>query len=112
MSLDIKRKARSTTGDAAAPTKPPPTLTSLFANLHANTHAAPAPVAPRATDDDAIDDVHVAENHRREIPEHIMAAGRDESDPDRRVLAMLAARGSHAAAAPVSQGDSSRMTVA
>ena len=37
--------------------------------------------------------VHVAENHRREIPEHIMAAGRDESDPDRRVLAMLSARG-------------------
>jgi hypothetical protein len=56
--------------------------------------------------------VHVAENHRREIPEHIMAAGRDESDPDRRVLAMLTARGSQAAAAPVTQGESSRMTVA
>lgn len=41
-----------------------------------------------------------------------MAAGRDESDPDRRVLAMLAARGSQAAAAPVIQGESSRMTVA
>ena len=56
--------------------------------------------------------VHVAESHRREIPEHIMAAGRDESDPDRRVLAMLAARGSQAAAAPVIQRESSGMTVA
>ena len=39
--------------------------------------------------------VHVAENHRREIPEAIMA----ELDPDRRVLAMLGARGSHGAVA-------------
>jgi hypothetical protein len=43
--------------------------------------------------------VLVAENHRREIPEAIIAAGRDESDPDRRVLKMLGARGSHVAVA-------------
>lgn len=43
--------------------------------------------------------VHVAENHRREIPEAIMAAA-TELDPDRRGLAMLGARGSHVAAEP------------
>ncbi len=39
--------------------------------------------------------VHVAENHRREIPESILDAASGESDPDRRVLKMLAARASH-----------------
>jgi len=43
--------------------------------------------------------VHVAENHRRDIPEDIMSAGLGEIDPDRRVLKMLGARGSHVAAA-------------
>ncbi|MBA2545135.1 MAG: hypothetical protein H0V17_36160 [Deltaproteobacteria bacterium] len=43
--------------------------------------------------------VHVAENHRREIPESVVAAGELEKDPDRRVLRMLGARGSHVAAA-------------
>ncbi len=37
--------------------------------------------------------VHVAESHRREIPEAILEAGNAERDPDRRVLAMLTARG-------------------
>src|SRR4029079_276879 len=37
--------------------------------------------------------VHVAENHRREIPEAVLEAGNAERDPDRRVLAMLSARG-------------------
>src|SRR5262249_30654520 len=37
--------------------------------------------------------VHVAENHARAIPEAILAAGRGESDPDRRIVAMLGARG-------------------
>ncbi|MEO6773031.1 MAG: tyrosine-type recombinase/integrase, partial [Kofleriaceae bacterium] len=45
--------------------------------------------------------VHVAENHRREIPEGVAAAAAAETDPDRRVLKMLAARGSHVAAAQV-----------
>ena len=45
--------------------------------------------------------VHVAENHRREIPPEILAAASDESDPDRRVLRMLGARGSHVAARPL-----------
>lgn len=38
--------------------------------------------------------VHVAENHRRDIPESIVAAGCNEVDPDRRILKMLGARGS------------------
>jgi hypothetical protein len=42
--------------------------------------------------------VHVAETHRRDIPEGIVAAGSAEIDPDRRVLKMLGARGSHVAA--------------
>jgi len=42
--------------------------------------------------------VHVAEHHRRDIPEDIVAAASGEIDPDRRVLRMLAARGSHVAA--------------
>jgi len=42
--------------------------------------------------------VHVAENHRREIPEPILEAAQTEADPDRRILKMLAARGSHVAA--------------
>jgi integrase len=42
--------------------------------------------------------VHVAENHRREIPEPVLEAATTEADPDRRILKMLAARGSHVAA--------------
>ncbi len=34
----------------------------------------------------------------REIPEPIIEAGEQERDPDRRILMMLAARGSHVAA--------------
>ena len=37
--------------------------------------------------------VHVAENHRREIPEPCSAAALSGADPDRRVFAMLSARG-------------------
>jgi len=37
--------------------------------------------------------VHVAENHRREIPDCCSTAAVSETDPDRRVLAMLSARG-------------------
>jgi integrase len=37
--------------------------------------------------------VHVAENHGREIPACVLEAGQVETDPDRRVLAMLGARG-------------------
>jgi hypothetical protein len=36
--------------------------------------------------------VHLAEQHRREIPGPILAAGSREMDPDRRILALLAAR--------------------
>src|SRR3954471_19278002 len=42
--------------------------------------------------------VHVAEAHRRDLPEHIRNSGRGQDDPDRRILAMLGARGSTMAA--------------
>ncbi|HEY5950683.1 MAG TPA: hypothetical protein VIV40_34560, partial [Kofleriaceae bacterium] len=41
--------------------------------------------------------VHVAEHHRRDIPECCSAAALSEADPDRRVLAMLSARGKNLA---------------
>lgn len=44
--------------------------------------------------------VHVAESHPRELPEHVNEAALTESDPDRRILAMLAARGKGVANAP------------
>ncbi len=37
--------------------------------------------------------VHVAETHARELPPEVLAAAAGEADSDRRVLAMLAARG-------------------
>jgi integrase len=37
--------------------------------------------------------VHVAEAHPRELPEHVQQAACTETDPDRRILAMLGARG-------------------
>ena len=42
--------------------------------------------------------VHVAEAHHRELPEVIRQVAKGESDPDARILRMLGARGSHAAA--------------
>ena len=36
--------------------------------------------------------VHVAESHPRELPEHVKEAAAIESDPDRRILAMLVAK--------------------
>lgn len=55
--------------------------------------------------------VHVAENHRREIPEQIVLAAHGEFDPDRRILKMLAARGSHVAADSSPLRESSAITV-
>jgi hypothetical protein len=37
--------------------------------------------------------VHVAEAHRRDIPNHVMEAAEGITDPDRRIVAMLGARG-------------------
>jgi len=37
--------------------------------------------------------VHVAEAHRRDIPDHVMEAAEAITDPDRRIVAMLGARG-------------------
>jgi len=56
--------------------------------------------------------VHVAEAHARAIPEDIQRAARAESDPDRRVVAMLGARGSHVAASASSNIESGAMTAA
>jgi hypothetical protein len=56
--------------------------------------------------------VHVAENHRRDIPESIVAAGCNEADPDRRILKMLGARSSHVAAASGSQSENRGLTIA
>jgi hypothetical protein len=36
--------------------------------------------------------VHVAENHRRDLPPAVIEASLGEADPDRRVLKMLGAR--------------------
>ena len=36
--------------------------------------------------------VHFAEAHMRPLPETILAAGRGNDDPDRRIIAMLSAR--------------------
>jgi len=54
--------------------------------------------------------VHVAENHRREIPEAIVEVASGELDPDRRILKMLAARGSGVAVNRVSQDLNSIIT--
>ena len=55
--------------------------------------------------------VHVAENHRREIPEAIVEVASGELDPDRRILKMLAARGSQVAAASAIQSESRGLSV-
>lgn len=49
--------------------------------------------------------VHLVDDHRREIPEHILAAGEGEKDPDRRVLKMLGSRGKPVANANAAQTD-------
>ena len=41
--------------------------------------------------------VHVAENHRRDLPAAVIEAGQGETDPDRRILRMLGARGKNLA---------------
>jgi integrase len=56
--------------------------------------------------------VHVAEDHRREIPALILAAGDAERDPDLRILRMLGARGSHVAAEGVPETEKAAKTAA
>ena len=56
--------------------------------------------------------VHVAEAHARELPECIQQAALSEVDPDRRVLKMLGARGSHVAAAAGSNNNTGEMSAA
>ena len=56
--------------------------------------------------------VHVAEAHPRDLPEVATSAGNGIADPDRRVLAMLGARGSHVAADDTSKNESAERSVA
>ncbi|HEY1554014.1 MAG TPA: hypothetical protein VGF94_04225 [Kofleriaceae bacterium] len=53
--------------------------------------------------------VHVAETHRREIPEPVLEAGNAERDPDRRILAMLSARGANVAQNKTGEDQSSKV---
>jgi integrase len=39
--------------------------------------------------------VHVAKDHRRDLPPEVIAAGANEADPDRRILFMLGVRGTN-----------------
>ena len=41
--------------------------------------------------------VHVAKDHRRDLPPEVISAGARESDPDRRILLMLGARATNVA---------------
>jgi len=56
--------------------------------------------------------VHVAEAHPRDLPEVVTSAGNGIADPDRRVLAMLGARGSHVAAEDTSSNETVGRSVA
>jgi hypothetical protein len=49
--------------------------------------------------------VHVAEDHRRDTPDRVLAAAAGETGPDRRILLMLGSRGSNVAvnSAPTDQ---------
>lgn len=50
--------------------------------------------------------------HRREIPEVILTASQNVNGPDRRVLKMLGARGSHVAAEPSLREEVATITAA
>ncbi len=60
--------------------------------------------------------VHIAEAHAREWPETVHEAARSEIDPDKRIVAMLAARsrgrGSHVAAKTAVSGESAAIIAA
>jgi hypothetical protein len=56
--------------------------------------------------------VHVAEAHQRELPQVVCEAGNGVADPDKRVLAMLGARGSHLAAGTSTKSQNAAITAA
>jgi hypothetical protein len=60
--------------------------------------------------------VHIADAHAREWPEHVHEAARSEVDPDKRIVAMLAARsigrGSRVAAKTATSGESAAIVAA
>ena len=49
--------------------------------------------------------VHVAENHPRDLPDCAQLAAHGVGDPDRRVIAMMGARGSYVAAARIEKNE-------
>lgn len=57
--------------------------------------------------DETMRDVHVAEAHPRPLPPVALAAGAAVADPDRRILAMLGARGEGVAKSGGQIGDMS-----
>jgi len=52
--------------------------------------------------------VHVAEAHPRELPEHVRDAASSETDPDRRILSMLGARGKTVAKTQATETEAKR----
>jgi len=56
--------------------------------------------------------VHVAEAHPRDLPDVVCSASNGIADPDRRVLAMLGARGSYVAAETPVENQSAANTAA
>jgi integrase len=52
--------------------------------------------------------VHVAESHPRELPEHVQEAASSATDPDRRILAMLSARGKNLAKTQTTETETKR----
>ena len=55
--------------------------------------------------------VHVAENHRRELPQAVIEASLGEPDPDRRVLKMLGASGPNMAKTEAGRDENSMILV-
>ena len=56
--------------------------------------------------------VHVAENHRRELPPGVIEASLGTADPDARVLAMLGARGKNLAKTEGTENENAAFTAA
>jgi hypothetical protein len=65
----------------------------------------------RQREDETMIYVHVAENHRRELPQAVIEASLGEVDPDRRVLKMLGARGKNMAKTEAGRDENSMILV-
>ncbi len=56
--------------------------------------------------------VHVAEAHARELPEAVREAAAGEADPDKRIIAMLGARGKGVTKAATASGENAAIHAA